>query len=116
VLGNIEIKNKKVRITISENRCRIFIGNIPKDLSKDDFMNQLTTQVLIPLFLLPSNSSLQGEGIANVDFLKDPDNPSRNRGFAFVVYKDHPSADRAKRNLSKPSFHIGKSIHHKLLL
>ena len=26
------------------------------------------------------------------------------------MYRDHPCADRAKRNLSKPSFHIGKSI------
>ena len=45
VLNNIEIKNKKVRITVSENRCRIFIGNIPKDLTKDDFVDQVTTQV-----------------------------------------------------------------------
>lgn len=45
-----------------------------------------------------------------MDFLKDPDVPTRNRGFAFVVYKDHPSADKARRNLSRPSFHIGKSF------
>jgi heterogeneous nuclear ribonucleoprotein R len=83
-----------VRVTISENRCRLFIGNIPKDLPREDFMAQLTQQ---------------GGGITNVDFLKDPDNPARNRGFAFVEYQDHPSADRARRNLSRPQFRLGKN-------
>jgi len=95
VLNNMEIKGKNVRVTISENRCRIFIGNIPKDIPRDDFMTQLNQQ---------------GDGIVNVDFLKDPDDPTRNRGFAFVEYKDHPSAERARRNLSKTTFRLGKHL------
>jgi len=95
VLNNMEIKGKHVRVTISENRCRLFVGNIPKDLSREDFLEQLMQQ---------------GEGITNLDFLKDPDDATRNRGFAFVEYQDHPSADRARRNLSRPQFHLGKNI------
>jgi heterogeneous nuclear ribonucleoprotein R len=92
--NGLDIKGKKVRVTLSENRCRIFIGNIPKDMSREDFLGQLNAQ---------------GEGVAHVDFLKDQDNPARNRGFAFVEYRDHMSADRARRNLSRPAFHMGKN-------
>lgn len=46
VLNNMDVRGKKVRIKISENRCRIFIGNIPKDMSREDFMQQLASQVI----------------------------------------------------------------------
>ena len=46
----MDVKGRKVRITLSENKCRIFIGNIPKELTRDEFMNILTPLVCVSYF------------------------------------------------------------------
>ncbi|EGG24599.1 RNA-binding region RNP-1 domain-containing protein [Cavenderia fasciculata] len=90
--NNKEFKGKNLRVKFSENKRKIFIGNLPKELKKDQL-----------LLILADHS----DGITNVDFLTDPDNSSRNRGFAFIEYTDYYQAEKARKEFSQPNFKIG---------
>ncbi|KYQ89277.1 RNA-binding region RNP-1 domain-containing protein [Tieghemostelium lacteum] len=95
-LDNTELKGKLLRVKLSENKRKLFMGGLPKDLSRAkllDILNQSTP------------------GISNIDFLQDPDNSSRNRGFVFIEYKDHYLAESALKVFSSPGFKVvGTSI------
>eukprot|EP01133_Synstelium_polycarpum_P008392 gene8392-9872_t len=93
-ISNKELKGKCLRVKFSENRRKIFIGNLPKELSKDQLLSVLNKH---------------SEGVTAVDFLTDPDNSTRNRGFAFIEYSDHYLAEKARKEFSSPSFMIGNS-------
>eukprot|EP01132_Coremiostelium_polycephalum_P006837 gene6837-8480_t len=93
-LNNKDLKGKPLRVKFSENRRKIFLGNLPKEFTKD----QITT-------ILNENS----EGIISIDLLSDPDNSNRNRGFAFIEYSDHYLAEKARKTFSMPNFKIGTS-------
>eukprot|EP00271_Cylindrocystis_brebissonii_P014310 TRINITY_DN3562_c0_g2_i1.p1 TRINITY_DN3562_c0_g2~~TRINITY_DN3562_c0_g2_i1.p1 ORF type:complete len:642 (+),score=194.84 TRINITY_DN3562_c0_g2_i1:113-2038(+) len=91
-LKDVEIKGKKVRVSHSQPKSRLFVGNVPKAWEKDELKAALLEQ---------------GAGITSVELLQDPKVPTRNRGFAFVEYYNHACADVARRNMSKPQFLLG---------
>ncbi|KAJ6316389.1 hypothetical protein OIU78_019641 [Salix suchowensis] len=47
-----------------------------------------------------------GPGDNLVELLKDLQNPSRNRGFAFIEYYNHACAEYSRNKMSKPEFKL----------
>ncbi|KAJ6303812.1 hypothetical protein OIU77_017649 [Salix suchowensis] len=47
-----------------------------------------------------------GPGVNLVELLKDLQNPSRNRGFAFIEYYNHACAEYSRNKMSKPEFKL----------
>eukprot|EP00850_Spirogloea_muscicola_P020578 SM000220S07057 [mRNA] locus=s220:136633:139696:+ [translate_table: standard] len=86
-----ELKGKKVRVTYSQSKHRIFVGNVPKAWSKEDFEKAL------------KDSNV---GVTGIELLQDPNQPDRNRGFAFLEYHNHACAEQSRRNMTKPTFRL----------
>ncbi|KAL9681917.1 hypothetical protein QQ045_013708 [Rhodiola kirilowii] len=88
-LHNKEFKGKILRCSLSESKYRLFIGNVPKVLTEDEFRKIIEET---------------GPGSENIELIKDPQNPSRNRGFAFVEYYNNACADYSRKKMSSGSF------------
>ncbi|KAI5074337.1 hypothetical protein GOP47_0010298 [Adiantum capillus-veneris] len=91
-LNDCELKGRKLRFSSSQLKNKLFIGNIPKSWDKEELEKTL---------------SEKGPGIQNIELLKDPQNPDKNRGFAFVEYYNHACAEHSRRMLSAPGFKLG---------
>uniref|UniRef100_A0A803MXV0 RRM domain-containing protein n=1 Tax=Chenopodium quinoa TaxID=63459 RepID=A0A803MXV0_CHEQI len=91
-LNGTELKGKKVRCSSSQAKHKLFIGNIPKTLGEEDLRNAV---------------SEFGPGVIAIELLKDLQNSSRNRGFAFIEYYNHACADYARQKMSKADFRLG---------
>ncbi|CAI7872487.1 unnamed protein product [Closterium sp. NIES-53] len=94
-LNGSEIKGKKLRVTPSQSKYRLFVGNIPKSWSRDD---------------LHATLEAEGKGITNLELLMDPKLPGRNRGYAFVEYHNHACAEVARRHMTAPSFRLAGNV------
>ncbi|KAM9980214.1 hypothetical protein ACTFIZ_006466 [Dictyostelium cf. discoideum] len=94
-LNGKSIKGKIIEVKQSENKRKLFIGNLPKDLSKEQFISIFNEKT---------------EGIESIDFLMSPDQPNKNRGFAFIEYQDHYLADTARRILTASTVKLGDYI------
>ncbi|CAM8945337.1 unnamed protein product [Rhodiola kirilowii] len=90
-LHNKEFKGKILRCSLSESKYRLFIGNVPKVLTEDEFRKIIEET---------------GPGSENIELIKDPQNPSRNRGFAFVEYYNNACADYSRKKMSSGSFKL----------
>ncbi|XP_021767749.1 heterogeneous nuclear ribonucleoprotein Q-like isoform X1 [Chenopodium quinoa] len=90
-LKNKEFKGKTVRCSLSDAKHRLFIGNIPKSWSEDQF-KQMIHEV--------------GPGAEIIDLKQDGLNPGRNRGFAFIEYYNNACADYARQKMSSGSFKL----------
>lgn len=84
-------KGKTLRCSLSQVKYKLFIGNVPKHLTENDFRK-----------ILDETSP----GVENIECYKDALNPGRNRGFIFVEYYNHECAEYAKEKMSKSSFEI----------
>lgn len=99
--------NYRIGVLKSIDNCRLFIGGIPKDKSREEIfaeMEKLTDGiahiivyrfVLVYLFMLnhfvnPNHAIL---------FFSNITDKSKNRGFAFVEYVSHRAASKARRKL-----------------
>ncbi|KAG0496851.1 hypothetical protein HPP92_001542 [Vanilla planifolia] len=89
-----EFKGKTLRCSLSQVKHRLFIGNVPKSLAEEELRRILEEA---------------GPGVENIECFKDPQNPSRNRGFVFVEYYNNACADHARQRMSKSSFKIDGS-------
>ncbi|KAJ6794736.1 heterogeneous nuclear ribonucleoprotein R-like isoform X1 [Iris pallida] len=47
-----------------------------------------------------------GPGVVTVDLMKDPQNSSCNRGFAFVEYYNYACAEYSRKKMSTPKFKL----------
>lgn len=94
---NYEIrKGCKIGVYKSVDNCRLFVGNLPKDKSKEEIIEGLGPYV---------------EGLTNVILYKSLENPSLNRGFAFLEFTNHRSAAMTRRKLAPGTFFLwGNSI------
>ncbi|XP_077248440.1 heterogeneous nuclear ribonucleoprotein Q-like [Tasmannia lanceolata] len=88
---NKEFKGKTLRCSLSQVKHRLFIGNIPKSWTEEDFRRVIEEN---------------GPGVENIELLKDPANQGRNRGFAFVEYYNHACADYAREKMSGTDFKL----------
>ncbi|CAN1309484.1 Heterogeneous nuclear ribonucleoprotein Q [Linum perenne] len=77
-LHNKQFRGKTLRCSLSETKNRLFVGNIPKNLTEDQFRTVIEEV---------------GPGAEVIELIKDPLNPSRNRGFAFILYYNNACAD-----------------------
>lgn len=91
---NKEFKGRKLRCSLSQTKHRLFVGNIPKGWTTEDFKAVIEEN---------------GPGVETVDLVKDPQNPSRNRGFAFIEYYNNACADYARQKMSDPKFKLESS-------
>lgn len=90
-IHNKEFKGKTLRCLLSETKHRLFIGNIPKTWTEDEFRKAVEGV---------------GPGVESIDLIKDPQNQSRNRGFAFVLYYNNACADYSRQKMSSVGFKL----------
>ncbi|XP_031372415.1 heterogeneous nuclear ribonucleoprotein Q [Punica granatum] len=90
-LHSKEFKGKTLRCSLAESKNRLFIGNVPKSLKDDEFRKAIEEV---------------GPGVENIELIKDPQNPSRNRGFAFVLYYNNACADYSRQKMSNANFKL----------
>ncbi|KAJ8754791.1 hypothetical protein K2173_012180 [Erythroxylum novogranatense] len=90
-LNNTEFKGKKIKCSTSQVNHRLFIGNVPRTWGEED-MKKVVSKI--------------GPGVISLDLLKDPQNSSRNRGFAFIEYYNHACAEYSKKKMSTPDFKL----------
>ncbi|KAM3698848.1 hypothetical protein ACB098_06G217600 [Castanea mollissima] len=86
-----EFKGKTLRCSLSETKHRLFVGNVPKSWTEDEF-RKVIEEV--------------GPGLDSIELIKDPQNPSRNRGFAFVLYYNNACADYSRQKMSSVNFKL----------
>lgn len=86
--NNLEIRpGKKIGVVKSLDNCRLFVGGIPKNKTKQDIvqeMHKITDGVVGAIVYSCVNGNREN---------------SRNRGFAFVEYENHRAAAMARRKL-----------------
>ncbi|CAA7405362.1 unnamed protein product [Spirodela intermedia] len=90
-LNGTEFKGKKVKVSASQVKHRLFIGNVPRHWSDDDLKREVRKV---------------GPGVSLVELKKDPQNASRNRGFAFIEYYNNACAEYSRRKMSTPKFKL----------
>ncbi|KAK2965513.1 hypothetical protein RJ640_008863 [Escallonia rubra] len=90
-LHNTDFKGRTLRCSLSETKYRLFIGNVPKVWTDDEFRKVIDET---------------GPGAENVELIKDPQNPGRNRGFAFVEYYNNACADYSRQKMSSANFKL----------
>ncbi|KAK1425286.1 hypothetical protein QVD17_20636 [Tagetes erecta] len=90
-LHNKDFKGRTLRCSLSESKYRLFIGNVPKSWTDEEFRKVIEET---------------GPGSELIELIKDPQNPTRNRGFAFVEYYNNACADYSRQKLGSPSFKL----------
>jgi len=91
-LNGTEMKGKKgVRVSLSDTKHRLFVGNLPKTQSQAEVLAML---------------KLQEPGLESLELPMDPGTSTRNRGFAFCDFYNTASAERARTRWSDPTFKV----------
>ncbi|KAF3325078.1 heterogeneous nuclear ribonucleoprotein R-like protein [Carex littledalei] len=86
-----EFKGRTLRCSVSQVKHRLFVGNVPKGLSEEELGNIFNTNC---------------PGVDNIEFFKDQQDPTRNRGFLFIEFYNHACAEHARQKLSNSSFKV----------
>lgn len=72
-LNNYEIRRgRRLGVVHSKDNCRLFVGKIPRDKTKEDIIDAM---------------SMITEGVVNAIVHTCYEDPSLNRGYAFVEYE-----------------------------
>ncbi|XP_013184465.2 probable RNA-binding protein 46 [Amyelois transitella] len=84
-LNGYEIRpGRSIGVVKSVDNCRLFVGNIPKNKTKEEILEELSKRVA---------------GIVDVILYKNCYDKRLNRGFAFVEFTSHRAAAMARRAL-----------------
>ena len=84
-LNNYQIrKGRYPGVCLSIDNCRLFVGGIPKNKTKEEILNEMKKVT---------------EGVVDVIVYPSATDKSKNRGFAFVEYESHRAAAMARRKL-----------------
>lgn len=94
-LNGFEFKDKKLRVSESQPKNRLFLGNIPSNLKEEEL-----TKIV----------SEQGPGYQHLELIKDPKDTTRNRGFAFVEYYNKGCAEKAMKNMTHSKFQLDDKL------
>ncbi|GAQ87382.1 hypothetical protein KFL_003490060 [Klebsormidium nitens] len=89
---SLEIKGKSVRVNNSQSKHRLFVGGIPRDLTKETLREHLEEVTL---------------GAESIDVPTNPQNPSQNRGFLFIDFYNHAAAEHSRRKMIRQDFRLG---------
>ncbi|GAB4820056.1 hypothetical protein N2152v2_007102 [Parachlorella kessleri] len=82
----------RVRVQQSQAKHKLFMGGIPREMTKADLENAINAVV---------------KGLQHVDLVMSKEQPELNRGFAFVEFYNAACAQLAKNALSSPDFKLG---------
>lgn len=86
----IDFPGKKVSTQISQVKNRLYIGGIPRELTKESLAALLSADV---------------KGVDNIELLMEKDGNS-NRGFGFVEFYNHACAEAARKKLSRHEYRM----------
>ncbi|KAJ3692664.1 hypothetical protein LUZ60_011759 [Juncus effusus] len=86
-----DFKGRTLRCSVSQVKHRLFVGNVPKGLSEEE-LRKIFEET--------------GPGVQNVEYFKDQQDPTRNRGFLFVEYYNHACAEFSRQKLTNSSFTV----------
>ena len=77
-------KGRKLGVSMGVDNCRLYIGRIPKYVTKEDIKQEVqrVTEAVVDVVVYPSEAD-----------------KTKNRGFAFVEYDSHGAAAMARRKL-----------------
>lgn len=78
-------------VSLSTDNRTLFAKNIPNNLTDEQLLTEFGRRV---------------EGVKKVRVFNNPDDPSKNKEFCFVVFKDHKSANLARRSMTENPFFI----------
>ncbi|CAG9856059.1 unnamed protein product [Phyllotreta striolata] len=97
-LNNHQIRpNLFIGVYKSVDNCRLFVGNIPYEVGRDEVFDKLTSLV---------------QGVSDIIMFYDIQKPGLNRGFVFVEFESHRYAAMARRQFSPNNLQIwGKSLY-----
>lgn len=91
-LNSYEIRRgKMLGVCFSVDNCRLFVGGIPKNKTKDEIMMEMLKVT---------------EGVKDVIVYPSVSDKTKNRGFAFVEYENHKAAAMARRKLIPGRIHL----------
>ncbi|KAL6906052.1 hypothetical protein ACP4OV_003653 [Aristida adscensionis] len=89
-LNNKDLKGKRIRVSSSQAKNKLFIGNVPNNWTKDDFKEAVEKV---------------GPGVIKVDLMMAP-HSDRNKGFGFIEYYNQACAEYARQKMSTPEFKL----------
>ncbi|CAI9272637.1 unnamed protein product [Lactuca saligna] len=101
-LSGSMLEGKKIGVLPSAAQDTLFLGNLNKGWSADDF-NKVVRQVFPDVVSIDLAMPQSGSETTSKKF--------KNRGFAFVKFSSHATAARAFRAGSKPDFVLGGTLH-----
>ncbi|KAG8093544.1 hypothetical protein GUJ93_ZPchr0012g20102 [Zizania palustris] len=93
-LTNAKLKGKRIRVSSSQAKNKLFIGNVPHSWTQDDFKRAVEEV---------------GPGVLKADLMIIKDSrtsTNRNRGYGFVEYYNHACAEYARQKMSTPTFKL----------
>ncbi|KAG1355309.1 nucleolin [Cocos nucifera] len=105
-----EVRGKQVGISASQYNDTLYLGNICKTWTKDQFTYIIIMLVLSILVYLQVLETLKGYGIEQVEHIllpDDPNNEGKIKGFAFLEFNSHSDAMAAFQRLKKPDAVFG---------
>ncbi|XP_053716904.1 probable RNA-binding protein 46 isoform X4 [Synchiropus splendidus] len=92
MFDNYEIRQGKcIGVCLSLDNCRLFIGSIPKEKTKEEILEEMKKLT---------------DGVVDVITPPGYDEKGRNRHFAFVEYESHKAAAMARRKLIPGTFQL----------
>eukprot|EP01026_Neomeris_dumetosa_P059651 TRINITY_DN5575_c0_g1_i8.p1 TRINITY_DN5575_c0_g1~~TRINITY_DN5575_c0_g1_i8.p1 ORF type:complete len:613 (-),score=154.95 TRINITY_DN5575_c0_g1_i8:108-1946(-) len=83
---------KKVRVSWSQQRNKLFLGNIPKHYTQEMILSEVQPEC---------------RGINEVELVASKEVPGENRGFCFIEYYNSEAANQARISLGAPTFKMG---------
>lgn len=87
----------QLSVTMSTDNRTLFARNIPEHLTEKELLIEFDKRV---------------EGVKKVRIFNNSDDPSKNREFCFIIFKDHRNAALARRSMAESPFFInGIPIH-----
>lgn len=97
-LNGYEIRpNFHIGVYRSVDNCRLFVGNLPVEKTKEEIFNMLSTNC---------------EGIRDIIWYPNKANGSFNRGFVFAEFENHRLAAMARRQFTPNNILAwGKRLH-----
>nr|XP_043631789.1 uncharacterized protein LOC122603211 isoform X2 [Erigeron canadensis] len=101
--GSLKLEGKKIGVLPSAAQDTLFLGNLNKGWSADDFskvVRQVFPDIVSIDLAQPQSAS---DSALNKNF--------KNRGFGFIKFSSHAAAARAFRAGSRPGFVLGATLH-----
>ncbi|RWS29353.1 APOBEC1 complementation factor-like protein [Leptotrombidium deliense] len=83
-LNNYDLRGNKIGVVKSLDNCRLFVGKIPKDKTREDIIEEMRKVT---------------DGVVNAIVHSYRGDRTKNRGYAFVEYENHRGAAMARRKL-----------------